>query len=184
MWAKTNHQRERDTVMAAETDQIEGMVQGDGDIDLDATSGDFIVLPEDIYNVEFMRFEEVPAAQFGPSLKLVYAIVDGEYMGETVDELASRKSGPTSKLRTRAEVLLGRAYETGEAIRLVPLFGKRARAVVKITTSAKGGEFNRIENLLPLPPARSAQRSVAPVAARPMGASAPRSAQRVNETPF
>jgi hypothetical protein len=152
--------------MTAETEQIEGMVQGDqgGDIDVTATGGEFITLPEDIYEVEFLRFEDGPEGQYGPSLRLIYGVVGGEYNGETIDELASMKGGPKSKLRQRAEAFLGRSYETGEGIRLVPLFGKRGRAVVKIHKTEQGGEFNRIESLMPMPAPRSAQRA-APAAA-------------------
>jgi hypothetical protein len=145
------------TPEAADT-EIEGMTQGDGDIALEATGGDFTVLPEDIYLVEFLRFEDGPEGQFGPSLRLTYAVADGAHAGEVVDELASLKSGPKAKLRQRAEALLGRPYETGERIRLVPLFGRKARAVVKVHKTEQGGEFNRIESLLPLPAPRSAQR--------------------------
>lgn len=162
----------------AATDQIEGMVQGDqgGDITLSATGGDFVTLPEDIYLCEFVRFEEGPEGQFGPSLRLVYSVVEGEYQNETIDELASLKSGPKSKLRQRAEALLGRPYETGEAIRLVPLFGKRVRAVVKVHKTEQGGEFNRIESMMPMPAARSAQRvgGAAPVPAAAVAAPAGR----------
>jgi hypothetical protein len=95
----------------------------------------------------------------------VYAVADGAHAGEVLDELASLKSGPKAKLRQRAEALLGRPYETGERIRLVPLFGRRARAVVKVHRTEQGGEFNRIDSLLPLPAPRSAQR--VPPAAEP-----------------
>ena len=146
----------------AET-EIKGMTRGDGgsgdgDIDLEARGGDFNLLPEDIYLVEFLRFEDGPEGQFGPSLRLVSAVADGAHAGEVLDELASLKSGPNAKLRQRAEALLGRPYETGERIRLVPLFGRTARAVVKVHKTEQGGEFNRIESLLPLPAPRSAQR--------------------------
>ena len=79
-------------------------------------------------------------------------------MANLKDELASLKSGPRAKLWQRAEALQGRPYETGERIRLVPLFGRKARAVVKVHKTEQGGEFNRIESLLPLPAPRSAQR--------------------------
>ena len=96
-------------------------------------------------------------------------VAEGEYAGEVLDELASLKSGPKAKLRQRAEALRGQPYETGEAIRLVPLFGSRARAVVKIHRTDQGGEFNRIDNLMPLPAPRSAQRT-APAAPAPLSA--------------
>jgi hypothetical protein len=115
--------------------------------------------------VEFVRFEDGPEGQFGPSLRLVYSVADGAHAGEVLDELASLKSGPKAKLRQRAEALLGRPYETGERIRLVPLFGQKARAVVKVHRTEQGGEFNRIDSLLPLPAPRSAQR--VPPAAEP-----------------
>jgi hypothetical protein len=158
------------------TDEIEGMTRGDGgDIELAATGGDFVVLPEDIYVVELLRFEDGPEGQYGPSLRLVYGVVEGGYAGEVLDELASLKSGPKAKLRQRAEALRGQPYETGEAIRLVPLFGKRARAVVKIHRTDQGGEFNRIDNLMPVPAPRSAQRvpPAAPAAATPAAPPAP-----------
>jgi hypothetical protein len=144
------------------TNEIEGLTRGDGpDIDLAATGGDFVVLPEDIYVVELLRFEEGPEGPYGPSVRLVYGVAEGEHAGETLDELASLKSGPKAKLRQRAEALRGRPYETGEAIRLVPLFGSRARAVVKVHRTDQGGEFNRIDNLMPLPAPRSTQRVLA-----------------------
>ena len=145
-----------DETADAATEEIEGLTRGDGvsgegDIDLEATGAEFTLLPEDIYLVEFVRFEDGPEGQFGPSLRLVYAVADGAHAGEVLDELASLKSGPKAKLRQRAEALLGRPYETGERIRLVPLFGRRARAVVKVHRTEQGGEFNRIDSLLPLP---------------------------------
>ena len=109
--AQTTAQRATD-----ETDEIEGLTRGDGpDIELTATGGDFVVLPEDIYVVEFLRFEDGPEGQFGPSLRLVYGVAEGAHAGEVLDELASLKSGPKAKLRQRAEALRGRPYETGEA---------------------------------------------------------------------
>jgi hypothetical protein len=140
-------------------DEINGLTQGDrADIELTASGGDYVVLPEDIYVVEFLNFEDGPEGQFGPSVKLIYAIAEGAYAGEGLDELASLKSGPKAKLRQRAEALRGRTYETGEPLRLVPLFGAKARAVVKIHKTDQGGEFNRIDNLMPMPAPRSAQR--------------------------
>jgi hypothetical protein len=153
--------------MTADTEPIEGMTQGDGhgDLELTATGGDFVTLPEDIYTVEFVNFEDGPEGQFGPSIRLMYTVADGDYAGEALDELASLKSGPKAKLRQRAEALQGRAYETGEPLRLVPLFGKQGRAVVKVHKTEQGGEFNRIESLMPMPPPRSAQRAATPGAA-------------------
>jgi hypothetical protein len=142
------------------TDEIEGLTHGDrADIDLTATGGDFVVLPEDVYVVEFVDFGDGPEGPFGPSVRLVYAVAEGAYAGATLDELASLKSGPRAKLRQRAEALLGRAYETGEPLRLVPLFGRQGRAVVKVHRTDQGGEFNRIDNLMPMPTPRSAQRT-------------------------
>jgi hypothetical protein len=156
------------------TDEIEGLTRGDrADVDLTATGGDFVVLPEDIYVVEFVNFEDGPEGQFGPSVRLVYTVAEGEYAGETLDELASLKSGPKAKLRQRAEALQGRAYETGEPLRLVPLFGRRGRAVVKVHKTDQGGEFNRIDNLMPLPAPRSAQRTTPAAPGAPAAPAAP-----------
>jgi hypothetical protein len=150
------------------TDEIRGLTQGDrADIDLTATGGDFVVLPEDIYVVEFVTFEDGPEGQFGPSVRLLYSVAEGEYAGATLDELASLKGGPRAKLRQRAEALLGRAYETGEPLRLVPLFGRQGRAVVKVHRTDQGGEFNRIDNLMPMPAPRSAQRAAPAAPAAP-----------------
>lgn len=144
------------------------------DVNIPVTSGgEFIVVPEDVYLVEFIGFEDGPAfpnrkdpTQTDQTIRLKYKILEGDYEGEVIDELASLKGGEKAKLRLRGEALQGRPYGMDETIRLVPLYGKRARAVVKIEQSDKG-ERNKIESLVALPPPRAGRTAARPAPVEP-----------------
>lgn len=147
------------------------MTTAQADISIPVTTGgEFIVVPEDVYLVEFIGFEDGPAfpnrkdpTQSDQTIRLKYKILEGDYADEVIDELASLKGGEKAKLRLRGEALQGRPYGMDETIRLVPLYGKRARAVVKIEQSDKG-ERNKIESLVALPPPRASRAATRPTA--------------------
>lgn len=144
------------------------------DIDVAVTSGDFVVLPEDVYVCEFVDFEtDLPAeAQaFGPAVRLNYVVAEGDYAGEKLDELASLKGGPKAKLRQRVNALSGGEYGE-QTIRLVPLLGKRLKLVVKVTGDEQKGFFNKIDSSLPLPAPRAATPRPTPTASVGTGAPA------------
>lgn len=132
------------------------------------------MLPEDVYVCEFTDFtrpEDLPAeAQtFGPAVRLDYTVVEGDFEGEKLDELASLKGGPKAKLRQRCATLRGSDYAADEHIRLVPLLGKRLKLIVKVTGDEQKGFFNKIEGALPIQAARSVGGTAAarPAPARP-----------------
>jgi hypothetical protein len=143
------------------------------DVDVRASAGDLVTLPEDVYLAEFTDFtppEDLPpeAQSFGPAVRLTYTVVGGDYDGQTLDELASVKGGPKAKLRQRAAALRGSDYGPDESIRLVPLLGQQIKLVVKVTGDDQKGFYNKIESALPATPA--------PRAARPAGGAEPAAA--------
>ncbi|HXI17798.1 MAG TPA: hypothetical protein VNM48_15665, partial [Chloroflexota bacterium] len=109
--------------------------------------------------------------QLDETIRLKYQVLEGDYEGETIDELASLKGGIKSKLRQRAEALRNEPYASDDSIRLVPLYGKRAQAVVRVEESEKGPR-NKIDSLVP-PPAPRAAPAVRPTAAVASRAAAP-----------
>lgn len=147
------------------------------DIEVPATSGEGALYPEDVYVAEFTEFvgpEDLPeeAQTYGPAVKLVYKFVEGEYAGETIDELASLKGGPRAKLRQRAETLRGEPYGANEGIRLVPLIGKRIKLVIKTAESG----YSKIDSTIAMPAPRTA--APPPRAAQPTAAPAPAGKRR------
>ncbi|HXG70828.1 MAG TPA: hypothetical protein VNJ04_09490, partial [Gemmatimonadaceae bacterium] len=103
--------------------------------------------------------------QLDETIRLKYQVLEGDYEGETIDELASLKGGIKSKLRQRAEALRNEPYASDDSIRLVPLYGKRAQAVVRVEESEKGPR-NKIDSLVPPPAPRAAGTAARPVASR------------------
>ena len=133
--------------------------------------GDFTIVPAGIYQVEFTGFDDGPSfpnrndpTMLDETIRLKYTILEGDYEGDTIDELASLKGGVKSKLRQRAEALRNEPYAADDSIRLVPLYGKRAQAVVRVEESEKGPR-NKIDSLVPPPAPRAAGASVRPAAA-------------------
>ncbi|HXI18190.1 MAG TPA: hypothetical protein VNM48_17640 [Chloroflexota bacterium] len=149
------------------------------DIDIPVNNnlgGDFTVVPAGIYQIEFTGFDDGPSfpnrtdpTMLDETIRLKYQILEGEYAGETIDELASLKGGVKSKLRQRAEALRNEPYASDDSIRLVPLYGKRAQAVVRVEENEKGPR-NKIDSLVPVAPARAA--GAAGAAARPVASRA------------
>lgn len=142
----------------------------DIDVPINNGNGTFLVVPAGIYQVEFSGFDDGPAfpnrndpTKTDQTIRLKYKILEGEYEGETIDELATLRGGVKSKLRQRAEALQGRPYTEDETIRLVPLYGKRAQAVVRVEEN-ENGPRNKIDSLVPPPTPRVS----APPAARPV----------------
>lgn len=146
------------------------------DVDVPVTSGEISSVPADVYVAEFVNFvtsEDLPqeAQTFGPAVRLEYEIVEGDYAGDKLDELASVKGGPKAKLRQRAIALRGgQDYTPDEGgIRLVPLLGKRLKLVVIVDENG----FNKIESALPVAPPRAAVPAPRGATPPPAAAAAP-----------
>ncbi|HXI16041.1 MAG TPA: hypothetical protein VNM48_06700, partial [Chloroflexota bacterium] len=145
----------------------------DINIPVNNAGGDFTVVPAGIYQVEFIGFDDGPSfpnrndpTMLDKTIRLKYTILEGDYAGETIDELASLKGGVKSRMRQRAEALRNEPYAADDSIRLVPLYGKRAQAVVRVEENEKGPR-NKIDSLVPPPAPR-----IAGTAARPAAAAA------------
>lgn len=156
------------------------------DIDIpayNANNVDFTIVPEGIYLVEFTTWEdgiEMPKyknpAEMEAKVRLIYTIVEGEYQGETIDELCTLTGGTEkfpSKLRERCATLRGGPYGLEDRLALSPLVGRRAQAVVKIDLdeTTRQPKRNKIESLVAMPAPRAAG---APPPARPAPAAAPK----------
>lgn len=113
----------------------------------------WVVVPADIYSAKLVKLEELDL-EFGPSIKLIFEIVDGDYAGEKVDGIASLP--PTgisskSKLYTWILALSGESLEELENFELDDLIGKHCRLNIVETTNKKSDPVNKIEAVLPPP---------------------------------
>ena len=152
------------------TDDL-GLQQGDllpPEDDVEVTASEYTVLPTGDYRVELWGVKREEPSIYGPVVKLIYQVVDGEHAGAQVDELCSVKGGLGAKLARRLTALRGRAYNPGETIRPRDCIGRLgvATVVVKQAKSQEGQVFdvNRVTDVRPAypPPARPVRRQAGP----------------------
>lgn len=110
------------------------------------------LVPADMYMAKFTGYEEI-VTEYGPAVKLYFLITEGAEKDKIVNGLASIPANgltPKSKLRIWIEGMLGRKLAgVTEEIDLDKLIGRPCRLNLSVTEGAKGGQFNRIESILP-----------------------------------
>ena len=96
----------------------------------------------------------VESSPFEPNrqqAKFTFELLDAPYAGQRLTAFATLSGSPKAKLTRWAGILLSRALRPNESLNLGELIGKEAIAVV-VVRSGENGDFNRVEDLRPLPP--------------------------------
>lgn len=123
------------------------------------SGGGGIKIPEDMYEVELLRIEEVeipdkfneedPTA-LKPMWNWIFRILetDRDYKGTVISGMSSQSMHETSKAYRWVGSLMGRSLGSGEKVDLVPLFGTKCRIMVKFNN----GGFSTIVDVLKMSP--------------------------------
>ena len=88
-------------------------------------------VPASVYQVEFARAEAFDEGEYGPGVKLIWKILDGEFAGEEATRICSMKLSPKSNLYQFVKALGGREPQPGERIELDSFVGTRGSVVVE-----------------------------------------------------
>jgi hypothetical protein len=132
------------------------------------TATDYDLLDTGTYGVEWKKIGDPEMGEFGRFIKIAFTICDATdweiIYGANGDPFelvaqASYKLTKGSKLRDWCEATLGRPIEDGEEFDLDSLVGKRALAAIIQRQGNKGGTFNNIDSLTPLPKRRAGAES-------------------------
>ena len=93
---------------------------------LKATSGDYVVVDEGIYQAEVTGYtQEEDHPEYGPRVRIQVTIRDGgEFDGREMSGLCSVKFSAKSKLRVWVEAAIGRKVEDGEDFNLDEIIGR------------------------------------------------------------
>lgn len=93
---------------------------------LKATSGDYVVVDEGIYQAEVTGYtQEEDHPEYGPRIRIQVTIRDGgEFDGREMSGLCSVKFSAKSKLRVWVEAAIGRKVEDGEDFNLDEIIGR------------------------------------------------------------
>lgn len=110
-------------------------------------------IPEGLYLAKVADITE-GVGEYGEYLRFVFEITDGEYIGITRNEIASKKlsktrSGKTSKLYGFVKSLTGREPEPGSVVDIAGLIDKPCQILVKDDKEVEGIMYQRIESVLP-----------------------------------
>jgi hypothetical protein len=105
-------------------------------------------LPEDIYEGKFLGIEDFDGGkkEYGPGVKLLFEIVDGEYAGRRVSEICPKTFFKKSKLTRFAAGLAGHDLDEGEEFYFEEHIDRRGELAVTIN----GGGYNKIESFIAL----------------------------------
>jgi hypothetical protein len=87
--------------------------------------------PPGVYQVVFVRAEAFNEGDFGPGVKLIWKILDGELAGEETNRICSLKLSPKTNLFKFVKALGGREPQPGEQIELDSFADTRGSVVVE-----------------------------------------------------
>lgn len=93
-------------------------------------------VPPNAYPGEFVRvdpYSENP--EYGDAIKLIWKILKGEFVGQEVSRVVSKKTGPKANLPKFAQMLKGEPLANGEQFDFSEYFGVRGTVVVEATES-------------------------------------------------
>ncbi|MFA6046269.1 MAG: hypothetical protein WC718_14895 [Phycisphaerales bacterium] len=138
------------------------------------TESTFELYPADVYDAKLTKIEQKQVEFNGAPndvLEWTFTFLDGEYVGKTINDIASWPQNglsPKSKIRLWIEGLLGRSLQgyTGE-VDINKLVGKDCRINVTRGPNTKGREVNKIANILPPKGANKAAPTPAPMPVTP-----------------
>lgn len=110
-------------------------------------------IPEGMYAAKVSDITE-GSGDYGDYLRFSFEITEGEYIGVTRNEIASKKlsrtkNGNVSKLFGFVKSLSGKTPESGTVIDIAKLIGKPCQILVKDDREVDGIMYQKIHSVLP-----------------------------------
>ena len=102
-------------------------------------------LPIGSYAAEFADAEPFEN-DYGPGVKLIFAVLQGDFQGQKSSRICSTKLSPKSNLFKFLQAFKGGKLEPGEQVDLLSFIGTRGMMIVEATEggSTKVGSFIRM----------------------------------------
>ena len=107
------------------------------------------VIPMGEYPARIKEVSEEPEGQFGPQFKYLFEITNGEQGGVSLMGWTSQKFSAKSKMKQWVTAATQESFSAGDEFYPDSLVGKDVRIGVLKKVKDDGGEFNKIDSVLP-----------------------------------
>ena len=107
------------------------------------------VIPMGEYPARIKEVSEEPEGQFGPQFKYLFEITNGEQEGVSLMGWTSQKFSAKSKMKQWVTAATQESFSAGDEFYPDSLVGKDVRIGVLKKVKDDGGEFNKIDSVLP-----------------------------------
>ena len=107
------------------------------------------VIPMGEYPARIKEVSEEPEGQFGPQYKYLFEITNGEQEGVSLMGWTSQKFSAKSKMKQWVTAATQESFSAGDEFYPDSLVGKDVRIGVLKKVKDDGGEFNKIDSVLP-----------------------------------
>ena len=107
------------------------------------------VIPMGEYPARIKDVSEEPEGQFGPQFKYLFEITNGEQEGVSLMGWTSQKFSAKSKMKKWVTAATQQSFSAGDEFYPDSLVGKDVRIGVLKEAKDDGGEFNKINAVLP-----------------------------------
>jgi len=107
------------------------------------------VIPMGEYPARIKEVLEEPEGQFGPQFKYLFEITNGEQEGVSLMGWTSQKFSAKSKMKQWVTAATQESFSAGDEFYPDSLVGKDVRIGVLKKVKDDGGEFNKIDSVLP-----------------------------------
>ncbi len=107
------------------------------------------VIPMGEYPARIKEVSEEPEGQFGPQFKYLFEITNGEQEGVSLMGWTSQKFSAKSKMKKWVTAATQESFSAGDEFYPDSLVGKDVRIGVLKKVKDDGGEFNKIDSVLP-----------------------------------
>tara|TARA_B100001964_G_scaffold203344_1_gene232279 strand:+ start:109 stop:519 length:411 start_codon:yes stop_codon:yes gene_type:complete len=101
------------------------------------------------YPARIKEVSEEPEGQFGPQFKYLFEITNGEQEGVSLMGWTSQKFSAKSKMKQWVTAATQESFSAGDEFYPDSLVGKDVRIGVLKKVKDDGGEFNKIDSVLP-----------------------------------
>ena len=107
------------------------------------------VIPMGEYPARIKDVSEEPEGQFGPQYKYLFEITAGDQEGVSLMGWTSQKFSAKSKMKKWVTAATQQSFSAGDEFYPDSLVGKDVRIGVLKKVKDDGGEFNKIDSVLP-----------------------------------
>ena len=110
---------------------------------------EYPVIPTGEYDARITEVEEKLDGQFGDQFQYSFEITSGEQQGHPLLGWSSQKFSKKSKLREWATAVTQRSFGPGDGVNVDDMIDKPIRISVLRKSGDDGGEFNKVDSVLP-----------------------------------